>query len=271
MPLSSEALLLGAKVHYEMTGTGSCRVLCLHGWGCDGKIFAPILSGMGDQYTFLCPDFPGHGASSDPPEPWDVPRYGQCIVELIGQLGFSPCHVIAHSFGGRIALWLAANHPELVQKMILTGCAGLRKPKTEEQIKKEKAFKQKKAFLKTLKNLPLVGQLAEGAEERLRQKYGSEDYKKLNEVMRRTFVKVISLDLRPVLSVIRASTLLIWGSEDGETPLWMGQAMEQEIPDAGLVIFDGDDHFAFVKQWQRFCLIADRYLRPNTDGGERIG
>ena len=48
--------------------------------------------------------------------------------------------------------------------------------------------------------------------------------------MRPTFNRVIAQDLRGVLPRIKASTLLIWGTEDRDTPLWMGEVMEKEIP-----------------------------------------
>jgi len=97
--------------------------------------------------------------------------------------------------------------------------------------------------------------------ERLRQHYGSADYKLLKtEVMRNTFVKVITQDLSEMLSEIKASTLLIWGSGDTATPLWMGQKMEKEIPDAGLVVFEGRSHFAFVEEAQRFQTIVNTFF-----------
>ena len=46
---------------------------------------------------------------------------------------------------------------------------------------------------------------------------------------------LVNQDLTPLLPQIQASTLLIWGENDTETPLWMGQKMEQDIPDAGIV------------------------------------
>ena len=101
---------------------------------------------------------------------------------------------------------------------------------------------------------------AEALQTGLRNRYGSPDYIRLNENMRRTFVKVISLDLRDRLPSVRQPTLLIWGGADTETPLWMARVMEKNIPDAGLVIFEGGDHFAYLKQAPRFCLIARHFL-----------
>ena len=54
--------------------------------------------------------------------------------------------------------------------------------------------------------------------------------------MRKTFVKIISLDLTDELPRVKAPTLLYWGAEDTETPLWMGKMMEEKIPDAGVVL-----------------------------------
>jgi len=92
------------------------------------------------------------------------------------------------------------------------------------------------------------------------QKYGSPDYKRLNPNMRKTFVKVINQDLTEYLPQIKASTLLVWGSVDTETPLWMGQKLEKEIPDAGLVVFEGRTHFAFLEEAQRFLVIVNTFL-----------
>ena len=100
----------------------------------------------------------------------------------------------------------------------------------------------------------------EHLQDRLRRKYGSPDYYKLNEVMRGTFVKVVNQDLLPLLSSIAAPTLLIWGSDDTETPLWMGQQMEKQTPDAALIVFEGRSHFAFIEEWQRFLLIIKEFF-----------
>jgi pimeloyl-ACP methyl ester carboxylesterase len=159
-----------------------------------------------------------------------------------------------------VALWRAANEPQLVNRLVLTGCAGLKKPQTEEQKKRSEAYQKKKKILQGLAKIPLLGKVAEKSLKALQQKYGSADYNALDDEMKKTFVKVISEDLRPLLPKIQSSTLLIWGEKDQDTPLWMGQAMEQEIRDAGLVIFENDDHFAYLRQWPRFVTVVRAFL-----------
>ena len=78
--------------------------------------------------------------------------------------------------------------------------------------------------------------------------------------MRQTFNKVISLDLTDRLEKIRASTLLYWGAQDTETPLWMGQLMQEKIPDAGLVVEEGTGHFAYLECNARFLRIVSSFF-----------
>lgn len=250
----------GASFHYELAGQGEKRVVLLHGWGCDTKLMKPVADFLSQDMKVLSLDFPGHGKSSRPPEPWGVPEYAQATLDVLRQLDFLPCAVIAHSFGGRIATWLAAEDSSLFSKIILTGAAGIKKPQSEESRKKSEEFKRLKNLCGKARALKIFGSLPDKMEEKLRQKYGSRDYNALDAEMRQTFVKVISLDLSDRYAKIQQPTLLIWGDQDTETPLWMGRQMEKAIPDAGLVVLEGGTHFAYLEQAQRFNKIAHVFL-----------
>lgn len=250
----------GAVFHCELTGQGNSRVVLLHGWGCDVSLMKPVADFLAQDMQVLSIDFPGHGQSSRPPEPWGVPEYAEATLDVLRQLDFLPCAVIAHSFGGRIVAQLAAEDATLFTKIILTGAAGIQKPQTEESRKRSEEFKKLKALCQTAKKMKIFGALPDKMEEKLRQKYGSRDYNALDAEMRQTFVKVISLDLSDRYAKIQQPTLLIWGDQDTETPLWMGRQMEKDIPDAGLVVLEGGTHFAYLEQVQRFNKIAHVFL-----------
>lgn len=250
----------GAVFHCELTGQGSQRVVLLHGWGCDTSLMKPVADYLAQDMQVLNLDFPGHGQSSRPPEPWGVPEYAAATLEVLRQLDFLPCAVIAHSFGGRVAAYLASEDSGLFTKIILTGAAGIRKPQTEESRKRSEEFKKLKGLCHAARKMKIFGSLPDKMEEKLRQKYGSRDYNALDAEMRQTFVKVISLDLSDRYSKIKQPTLLIWGDQDTETPLWMGRQMEKDIPDAGLVVLQGGTHFAYLEQVQRFNKIAHVFL-----------
>lgn len=250
----------GVEIHYEQYGAGE-EILCLHGWGCAVKHFEPIAKELGKTHHVTVIDFPAHGESSRPPEPWGVTEFGECTHKLIEALKLGKVDIIAHSFGGRVALYLGAHYPEDVKRLVLTGCAGLKKPQTEEGKKRAEQYQKLKKLYSTVKKIPFMKGTAEDALKALQQKYGSADYNALDDEMKKTFVKVVNEDLSPLLPQIQASTLLVFGENDTDTPLWMGQRMEKEIPDAGLVVFENDDHFAYLRQWPRFCAIVQAFLK----------
>lgn len=235
-------------------------ILFLHGWGCDGSIFAAFEKDLLNHASILTVDFPGHGKSGEPKDTWGVPDFAEQIRELLELNEIRRVHIVAHSFGGRIAIYLASHYPQLIDKVVITGGAGIRKPAAESQSKKQLQYKRLKKMVACLDNIPFLKGIAARLQEMLVQKYGSADYKRLNVSMRKTFVKVINQDLSEMLSQIKASTLLVWGSNDTETPLWMAQKMEKEIPDAGLAVFEGRSHFAFVEESQRFLIILKTFF-----------
>ena len=94
---------------------------------------------------------------------------------------------------------------------------------------------------------------------------GSEDYRNASGVMRNTLVKVVNEDITPILSEIKTETLLVFGENDEATPVEKGKQMEQLMPDAALVIFENDDHYAYIHQAGRFNLVLDAFLRSDYD------
>ena len=81
-------------------------------------------------------------------------------------------------------------------------------------------------------------------------------------------VRLVNQDLRALLPRISQPVLLIWGDADAETPLADGRLMERLIPDAGLVVFEGAGHYAYLEQAGRFAHIVNVFLRDSRGGGE---
>ena len=253
-------IINNTDIHYKLYGNGESRVVLLHGWGCDMKMMTPVADALVQEHQVLLVDFPGHGDSGRPPEPWGIPEYAACLKELLVRLGFFPCSVIAHSFGCRVTAWLAVEAPDLFDKIVFTGAAGIRPEQTETAKKRSLEYKRLKKYCERIRHIPFLRTAADKLEDKLREKYGSPDYNALDAEMKKTFVKVINQDLTDLYDKFRASTLLIWGDSDTETPLWMGKEMQKRIPDAGLVVFEGGTHFAYLEQLQRFNTIVCQFL-----------
>lgn len=254
----------GAELHYEVYGSGTKDLLLLHGWGCDGSFFRSLIESFQDEFRVIVPDFPGHGQSGFPPEPWGVEEYARCILTLLDRVhSVSPC-VICHSFGCRVVLKMTQLRPAVFDKVIITGGAGLRKPDSGKPSPKTVTYRRLKKIVLLLGKIPFCKALSEKLLDKLQYRFGSPDYRALSVEMRKTFVKVINEDLSAALTLVTAPTLLVWGDRDTETPLWMGQKMEKEIPDAGLVTLTGGSHFAFLEQAKAFDIICHQFLSEDT-------
>ncbi len=255
-----EMHLSGVNMHYELYGTGAKKVVLLHGWGCSGDLMKSVGAALSTDMTVLAVDFPAHGQSDLPPEPWGVPEFAACLKELLVKLDFLPCSVIAHSFGGRVTIELASADDKLFDRIILTGAAGIRKQSDGKASQRTSAYKKLKGLVEFTRKLRIFGNLPDKWQEALIHKYGSKDYAALSPEMRKTFVKVVNYDQSEKLSSIKNSTLLVWGDKDTETPLWMGQQMEKQIADSALIALEGGTHFAYLEQAARFNAIARSFL-----------
>ena len=242
----------GVKTAYMEDGSGK-DMLLLHGWGQNKEMMQAVYDYFKDRFHVISIDFPGFGESAEPPEAWGVIDYENFLASFIEETGLKHLILIGHSFGCRVAIRYAADHPDNVYKMCLTGAAGIKPKRGLDYQIRIRAYKAGKWFLKaTGQNEKL---------EELQNRSGSEDYRNAKGIMRPTFVKVVNDDVTPVLKDVKCSVLLVWGEYDTAAPLWMGQMMEKEMPDAGLAVFEGDDHWAYWHQAARFNRVLDIFLK----------
>lgn len=236
---------------------GKEPVVLLHGWGCSIQTMQPIYQYLAPDFPVYALDFPGCGGSDQPPVPWSVTEYVQLVVDWLDALQVPRATFIGHSHGGRVALVLAARYPERVRRLILIDSAGIRSPRDFRYYRRVYFYKAAKRVIA----LPGIRRWQPTLRKRLMKLLGSEDYGNVTPgVMQGTFIKLVNEDLRPILKSIKAPTLLIWGENDQDTPVSDGKLMEQEIPDAGLVVFKGAGHFSYLDCFPQFCAVVSSFL-----------
>ena len=240
----------------EDRGTGH-PLLLLHGWGVSSELFVPILDGLQPGRRLIVPDLPGFGATPEPGSPWSVHEYAAWCVALLDRLGVATVDLIGHSNGGRIGIAMAATYPGRVSRMVLAGSAGIRPRQTLRSAARVRAYK----LLRAMERSGALPSALRRAAARRADQRGSADYRAASGVMRGTLVRLVNEDLRTLLPALRLPVLLIWGDQDTETPIDDGRLMEHLIPDAGLVVFEGAGHFAYLEQQARFCRIVEVFLR----------
>lgn len=108
---------------YRQTGSGP-GMLLLHGIGSSSASFVPQLEELADELTLVAWDAPGYAASADPDGPVGLDGYVAAAVSLLtAAFDGEPVHLVGVSWGGVIALRLAATHPELVRTLIVIGAS----------------------------------------------------------------------------------------------------------------------------------------------------
>lgn len=93
-------------------------LLCLHGITSHGARFRRLAAERLGAYRVLAPDLRGHGLSEWEP-PWNLATHVNDVLETMDALHLERADVVGHSFGGRLALELAAHRPERVARAIL--------------------------------------------------------------------------------------------------------------------------------------------------------
>ena len=224
-------------MYFVKQGNGQ-PVVYLHGWGCDGSMFLPVVKYLPNYANYLV-DFNGFGNSDPPPEyGWTVIDYAEQLREFLQEQDLRNVTLVGHSFGCRVAIALAANYPELVSRMLLVAPAGLRRFSLSRWWKVRK-YKLSKFFAKVREVQPTA-------------KHASEDYLSCSPAMRATFVKVINQDLSSYAKRVSCPVVIVNGREDTATPLTHAKRLNRLIPKSNLVEIAGD-HFAFFRMPKAFA------------------
>ena len=117
----------GVPIHYDVQGTGAVALVFVHGWCCNRGHWAGQVDHFAPDYTLVCIDLAGHGASGRDRARQTMSAFGQDVVAVVEQLGLEQVVLIGHSrkrfigeitnqpdsdsrLGGTIGACLAAYH-----------------------------------------------------------------------------------------------------------------------------------------------------------------
>ncbi len=236
-------------------------IVMLHGWGANSNLVWPLAEHLAPLgYRCYAPNIPGFGQTPSPPVAWSVHDYVKWIIAYLDHHQLNKIYLFGHSFGGRLSLILGAEHGERIIKMVLADSAGVR-PKSPQS--GQLRLKTYRLALNALNAIGLKRQ-ADSLRNWYSNRYGSADYKAVSGIMRETFVKVVNEDLLPYAARVKPPTLLFWGDQDMDTPLWQGQLLEKTIPDAGLVVWEGASHYSYLDRLADTTQVMDHFFKQDA-------
>lgn len=212
-------------------------MLFLHGYLSCKESFVyqtRFLSARGFRVT--APDFPCFGASAATDTPYSVGDYADWLKDFIAFCRLEKPHILCHSFGARVALKLLSKEPDLAQKLVVTGGAGIVKERSPQYIRRVKRYRAVKKFFP---------RFAE-------RHFGSREYRSLSPMMKESYKKIVNEDLRACAKDIVNPTLLIYGDGDTVTPPdEEGAEFHRLIKESRLLVLSGD-HFCFCRRPDQF-------------------
>lgn len=249
-----------AGIHIETTGNGPDLVM-LHGWAMHSGVWDSVVEPLSRRFRLHRVDLPGHGASRD------------CVLESLEQMtaviadrlpgSYSVC---GWSLGGQVAIRLALQAPERVQRLVLVAS-------TPCFVKQADWPWGMEATTLTLFMENLMRDYTQTLNRFLTlQISGSEDQTRVLARLResvlcdqppdaatlQTGLKILQTsDLRAELNRIGQPVLLIHGQNDVITPAGAAEWMQQHLPRAHLRLFPHCGHAPFLSFPERFVSCFD--------------
>ncbi len=241
-----ELLVKNTKINYDYYDNKSKDSLVfLHGWGQNIQMMMGLAKPFIKKYNVLVLDLPGFGKSDEPSSVWSIYDYADMLNEILVKLKINNPILIGHSFGGKISLCYAIKYNP--KKIVLL--ASPFKKKINKPTLKMKIYKtvKKISFLKPLENV-------------VKKHVGSTDYKNASEMMRKILVEHVNLDLTDEVSKIKCPSLLIWGDRDTAVDIEDGRTLEKLIPNAGLVVYEGCTHYAYLERLDQTIRVLNSFI-----------
>jgi pimeloyl-ACP methyl ester carboxylesterase len=250
-------------------GSGVPTVLALHGWRRTHLDFAPVFGDrdLDEGISAIAPDLWGFGATPPPPEPWGSDDYARHLVALFEEPGALADRVVvvAHSFGGRVAVRLCRLVPDRIERVVLSGV-----PLLDRQGRRTRPATAYRLF----RGLHRAGLLGDQRMEAIRNRYGSADYRAATGVMRDVFVKLLAEQYGEDLASIGCPVELVWGEDDTEVPVEVAVRARDLLADANLVTLPGVGHLVPTEAPDELlrCVLGrggeTRRPRPGTVDGD---
>lgn len=241
--------MINYPINIKSIGKGKNVVLFLHGYGGSIQSFLPVAEKLQNDTRIILVDLYGFGDSKFPDFALDTYDYANQLYLKIKELNISHLSIVAHSFGGRIALILASMFDLDVDKLVLVSSAGL-KPR-RGLLYYYKIWKYK--ILKKLVKIKLL-------KPTYLNKFGSSEYKQLDKIQKISYVKIVNQDLLYLLKYIKTQTLIVWGTKDKSTPLYMAKCLHKNLVNSGVFFYKNGSHFCYLENFVHFCAILRSFL-----------
>ncbi len=270
----------GVRVRCYVAGTGPA-VLLVHGLFTDHRVWRPVAERLAKDFRVIVPELPGAGESEKPTRyAFTRDALAETLVDLLAGLSVPRAHVVGHGLGGLVALTLAADRPEFVDRLAVVSTVAVEAPQS---------------FRTRLAAVPVLGPFV------FKQVYGRsvlhgyfrgdvfapgfrydgalldawydtfampEARECQYQMLTRAQTDVSALG--PRLPKVRTPALVLWGDRDPRVPITVGQRLAHELPAGRMEVIENAGHAPPLEQPEATADALRRHLAiPLPDRARR--
>jgi pimeloyl-ACP methyl ester carboxylesterase len=272
-----EVELHGRTIAYRTGGWGPLLVL-IHGITSNSATWDRVLPALAKRYTVLAPDLLGHGRSDKPARgDYSVGAHANTIRDLMDALGYQRGTFIGHSLGGGVALQLAYQYPERVDRLVLVAPGGFGRDVTvllraasvpgSGHVLAMAAWRPiVEAGTLLAHTLGRLGLQPSTDVEEMGRAYSLLANRSARNAFLHTLRSVVDHQGQRVTALDRTGvahrfpSLIVWGERDRVVPVQHGRDFQRRVPHTYLALFERAGHFPHRDDPRRFVAVVDRFL-----------
>jgi 3-oxoadipate enol-lactonase len=218
-----------------------------------------------DRYQVLRYDTRGHGQSSVPPGPYNIPQLADDLVALMDALKIQRAHIMGLSMGGMIAQQMGARYPERVASLLLCDTASEMPPRSlwEERFaiaRKDGIAGLVESTIKRWFTAPFIARAPADIDKVRQMILGTnvEGYINCGSAVR-------DMAQTTMLLKIKAPTLIMTGRQDPACTVEQSTVLHRMIDTSKMVVIEDAAHLSNIEQPQVFNSEIRKFLDAVSD------
>ncbi|HEX8855500.1 MAG TPA: alpha/beta fold hydrolase [Thermoleophilaceae bacterium] len=270
--------LHGHTVTYSTAGTRGPVLLLIHGITSSNRTWDEVIPLLARDHRVVAPDLLGHGQSAKPRGDYSLGAYATGVRDVMTAIGHRRFTVLGHSLGGGVAMQLAYQFPDRMERLVLVSSGGLGRdvhfllraaslPGSEWVLPLLSAGFLRDAGTAVGRALAAVGlKLGPDLEEMARGFASLADHE-----ARAAFVHTVRSVIDPTGQRVDARdrlylsqevpSLIVWGDRDPIIPARHGEEAHELMPGSRFELFEGAGHFPYRDEPNRFAELLAEFIR----------
>jgi pimeloyl-ACP methyl ester carboxylesterase len=244
----------GFRIRYRQAGSGS-PVVTLHGAG--GLRVSRSHELLARQHRVIVLEVPGFGESPANERSTSMKDLAGTIAQAATNLGLDRFSLMGNSFGGKLALWLAAQHPERLESLVLVAPAAIR-PERSQPVSPEEWMGLMYAHPERQPAKSPVNPVVLAKQEAL---------------VRRLMGPARDEELECLFPALKMPVLVLFGTRDRVIPPDTGRIYREKLPNCHLMLVYDAAHALDADRPEAFASVVGDFLTRresfivNTDSG----